>query len=268
MFDSITRENSVIETAMSKPISKPIEMSRFDNPDRSISLMSREIAGTLESSGHTQRLGVEWLPAAAEKLGISPNVRDFVAVPVVLMPSDLPNRNLVAFPRERIFEFDIASGRLAYTSWMGMPTFQDHKNDDPTVAKGVIFDVAVRKMNDAKGGLYKVIALCAFDRRRDPILANKILTGEVSEYSMGAMVRGYHCSICGVESAKPIEPKCSHIPARRNQFNVFPKNGFNRLAYWNTGPFKGFETSALVKALPAAFAAATTEVKDNIVLGD
>lgn len=267
MYEAFTAENSVVETAAAPTSGAPVEMSKFDNPDYAASAMVKELAGANAQVQTSQRLGIEWLPAAAEKLGISPNIRDFVAVPVVLLPSDLPNRNLVAFPAKRIMEFDTSSGRLAYTSWLGMPMHKDHYNSDPSIAKGVVLDVAVRRIKNAHGDLCKVIALCGIDRRRDPILANKILTGEVSDYSMGAMVRGYHCSICGVESAKPTEPKCTHIPARRNQFNTFMKDGKRRLAYWNTGPFKGFEVSALEKALPPAFSSAVTTVNDNIVIG-
>jgi hypothetical protein len=267
MFDAYTAENSTVETAAAVKSGRPVEMSMFDNPDRAASLFVQELAGAGAAVQTSQRLGIEWLPAAAEKLGTSPHMRDYIAVPVVLLPSDLPNRNLVAFPRSRIVEFDTSTGRLAYQSWLGMPMHKDHVNSDPTIAKGVVLDVAVRRIKNAHGNLCKVIALCGIDRRRDPLLANKILTGEVSDYSMGAMVRGYHCSICGVESAKPAAPKCSHIPARRNQFNTFPKNGKRHLAYWNTGPFKGFEVSALERALPPAFDSARVTKLDNIVLG-
>ena len=140
-------------------------------------------------------------------------------------------------------------------------------NSDPTIAKGVVFDVGIRRMTDKQGGMLKIIALAAIDRGRDPILANKVLTGEVNTYSMGAMVRGYHCSICGCEAPKPASPACAHIPADRRKLNVFPKGGLDRLAYWNTGPFKFFELSALTGAgNPPAFASAETRMGDIITL--
>ena len=83
---------------------------------------------------------------------------------------------------------------------------------------------------------------------------------------MGAMVNGYRCSICTASTNKPTEPKCGHIPADRKTMRAVNIGGKSVLAHWFVGAFRGFETSALVKALPGAFPSAVHEQQDLLQL--
>lgn len=126
-------------------------------------------------------------------------------------------------------------------------------NADPTIAKGVVFDVGLRRVPNVDGNLWRIVTLCGADRKRDGRIAGKIMSGEIDSYSMGAFVKGYSCSICGSKTDKPMAPRCAHIPPNRKQLKTYNVQGKPELAYWKCGPFKGFEVSALLHVTPGAF---------------
>ena len=66
------------------------------------------------------------LPYFAEVYEISANINDYVLVPTIIMPSDLPNRNLVAFPREELLRANPEMGTLGYQTWRMKHTCKDH----------------------------------------------------------------------------------------------------------------------------------------------
>lgn len=412
------------ETARAIEASTPVELFKTSNPATAV----HSIKVMHEMASASDPLDTRWLPFAAEAYGISPNLKDYAIVPVVIMASNLPNRNLVAFPFNRLTEFNVPTGKLAYKTWQGQPLFVDHCfpagtmvltsegekrienirigdmvvthrgrlrrvsktfnngvkplmslslkgrvepiqltsnhpvlsipkvavkstlaadntvaaeglvgawwvdagvlhegdsvvlprlgvetddlaqsilgdldyinqeasgthlsltiasidgdtgegltynleveednsyvasgicvhncNNDHTKAKGVVLDVSMRPINGVHGDIWRVETLCAFDRTRDPRLVASILDGSVNSYSMGAIVQGYTCSICGAETKAPVEPPCSHIPANRKTLNSYSVGGKQCLAFYYTGPMRGFEVSALVRALPGAF---------------
>lgn len=189
------------------------------------------------------------LPYFAELYGLSASLRDYILVPTVIMPSDLPNRNCVAFPKEELLRATRETGRLAFQTWVNAIAAADHKNSTiPDHAKGIVFGTFIRPMQKAKGDLVKVIALLGFDRTRDPILANKILTGERKAYSMGAMCSHYTCSICGTHHP---DSTCEHVTFRKPEFKTFN----NQLAYLKARNFVGFEVSSV--EVPAYVSAQT-----------
>ncbi|QXV74244.1 hypothetical protein [Rhizobium phage RHEph12] len=155
--------------------------------------VSREIA---EDIYKTMVNAPSWIKAAAPVYHISQNASDYFTVPTIIMPSDLPNRNLTAFPREELAKFDPEIGQQVYRGWIGKPVYIDHANRDYTKAIGVVADVSMRKIEGAHGDLWKVVALMAIDRTKNPVIANDILTGRRRNYSMGALVSAYECSIC------------------------------------------------------------------------
>lgn len=275
--DLLPTKNWHFESASAYAADSAIELSNYSDPSKvAMELCADHTrAVTVNRGGRPQVLSnptrnaksaYSWLPFCSEVYNISADLSNYVIVPVAVVVSDLPNRNLVAFPFERLTEFNPEMGMLGYQTWARKPTFIDHNNADHTKAKGVILDVGLRPLSKAEGNLYKVVNLCAFDRSVDPLLASSILSGEVKEYSMGAMVNGYTCSICSARAMKPTEPKCMHIPADRKKLNVYPVKGHPTLAHWRVGSFRGFETSALVRALPGAFPSAVNTAADLMML--
>lgn len=153
-----------------------------------------------------------WLPMASKVYEISSNIRDYVIAPVIIMPSDIPNRNSVSFPYETLIGFNPQQKRLNYKTWVGAPTYAEHNHYKLEEAKGIVFDTYMTKLNHAKGNIFKVVALCGFDRTKDYALANEIAMGRRKSYSMGAWVSQYECSICGSKS-KPtkLNTECGHV---------------------------------------------------------
>lgn len=178
----------------------------------------------------------DWLPFAAPELNISKNIQDYVLVPVIAMPSDLPNRNGVAFPLKELKAWRTEDGMLAYQTFRGKPVHIEHDNQDPTKAVGVIVDTAMLPMKGFGGGkLWKLLLLLAIDRSKNPYYAGQVLTGGINSYSMGAWVEAYSCGYCGAPAGS-----CNHINLKR------PRDFYmidNDLVYRRVHGIKGFECS-------------------------
>ena len=54
------------------------------------------------------------LPFFAPQYHISPDAKDYIIVPVIVVPSDLPNRNRVGFPLKELMRANPETGQLAY----------------------------------------------------------------------------------------------------------------------------------------------------------
>lgn len=192
-----------------------------------------------------------WLPFASKTYQISPDPKDYVAVPVIIMPSDLPNRNGVAFPLQELIRWDPEVGRQSYKTWKGMPTYSEHDNEDYTKARGVIADSLLRKLVGFNNGkLWKVLLFLTFDRSKYPDVANRILTGQTNSYSMGAWVQDYECSMC-----KSTLGRCHHLdvkePHRIREYG-------QEIAFRNAIGIRGFECSEV--ATPAYISAISDAV--------
>jgi hypothetical protein len=226
--------------------------------------LSFETAGLDPNVG--RELGTGWLEAAAETYNISRDIRDYVVVPVIMFPTAFPNRNAVAFSLASMSRFDHELACLGYESWNRRPTHFNHDNEDPTAAKGVIFDTRMLPMKGTNNRVWKSVALAGFDRTRDPVLANNILTGEYAHYSMGASVGSYECACCGYRPTKAA-PSCEHIGIDKRQMKIFdmPNRG-KVLAHFICDHIRGFELSC-VHPTPA-WAAAHTTPEHLLKLGD
>lgn len=156
----------------------------------------------------------QWLPFAAEQYKISANINDYVCVPVIIMPSELPNKNGIGFPFDQLTKFNPDSGKIAFKTWQTKPCFLEHCNNDYTIAYGTVFDSIMKPMKNVKGDLWKVIALTAWDRTRYSDVVNDILTGKRNSYSMGALTSGFRCSICGAWH----DENCGHVVYRKPNF--------------------------------------------------
>ncbi len=193
-----------------------------------------------------------WLPFAAPQYKISPDVKDYVLTPVIIMPSDLPNRNSVGFPLRELIRFNPEYGMQAYKTWKGQPTHLEHANEDVTKAYGVIVDAFMRPMKGhGQNKVWKFMQLLAFDRSKHPEVTSRIESGEINSYSMGAFVDSYTCSICSADLGN-----CHHLnPKIQGQFYEFE----GQLAFKNVRGIKGFETSAVSD--PAYVSAISDEIK-------
>lgn len=231
-----------IETAQCNASVSAFAMHDVHNGNETRARLSIETAGLDTNVG--QSLGTGWLEAAAPVYNISPNIKDYVVVPVIMFPSGLPNRNAVAFRLGGLGRFDHELGCLGYETWNRKPTFFNHKNDDHTKAKGVIFDTRMLPMQGTGGKVWKAVALAGYDRTRDPELANNILTGAYNNYSMGASVGSYECAVCGHAPTKK-DPGCEHISIDKRVMRIFDAPRGRVLAHYICDYLRGFELSCV-----------------------
>lgn len=181
----------------------------------------------------------QWLPFAAPKYHISPDVKDYVIVPVIAVPSDLPNRNRIAFPLKNLLAFNPEMGMQAFRTWVGKPTYREHVNDKIENAYGVIADTSMLKLRGwADGKIWKLLMLAAFDRSKYVEHVARIVAGEQNSYSMGAWVSGYSCSVCDGEVGK-----CGHIDLEDRRPQLTEEDG--KLAIKNCEGITGFELSSV-----------------------
>lgn len=183
------------------------------------------------------RLSTKWMPFAAEAYNVSPNLSDYVVVPVTIFLTDLPNTNLCAFPFDEMSKWNPKRGCISYETWRGMPTFVEHANKDHTKAKGMILDAMMRPAPEFVGNLYRVVLLSGWDRSRYPEVAGKMLTQQSAAFSMGAWVDDYECSACGGSMRAG---GCQHMNRERG---VIKRTEGNRLVYRMSRGVAGFELS-------------------------
>jgi hypothetical protein len=203
-----------------------------------------------------------WLPFAAKLYKISPRIEDYIIVNTMICPSDIPNRNGIAFPATELAKFQPPpTNRMAYKAWAGCPVHLEHDNEVHEKAYGVILDAALTKVSGYGGGkLWKVMGLQAIDKNKYPDMAQKVLTKEINTYSMGALVDYFTCGYCGQEcSSKRV---CGHIssPANVNWKQYRDFDGSSHLAFLNAHGIQPIECS--IVADPAWAPALSDEVFD------
>lgn len=218
---------------MSTPI-KQWKMTSFTKSSLTASSVKEEIASMSNAVGWEL-----WLPFAAKELELSADPKDYLIHPVPIMYSDLPNRNGFAFPLTELVKWNVELGRQAYKGWSGMPMYTEHQSEDHKKALGIVIDTSLRRIQTAgKGKFWKVMALAAVDRNKNPERAEQIEKGEVDTYSMGAMVDYCSCSYCGA-----VAGECDHVNADNNSVSFYEKDG--QLVYKNVHGVKPYELSVV-----------------------
>ncbi len=187
-----------------------------------------------------------WLPFAAKTYHISPDPSDYIIKPMLLMPSDIPNRNGIGFPIGELVKFlPPPMNRQVYRSWIGTPIHVEHDNQDCTKAIGVVIDTALRQIKgygDDKH--WKVMGLLAIDKTKDPILADKVLSGKIDTGSMGCLADHFTCSVCGAPATKNQFTNCSHVTSTDNvNWNPVDHLGKRHIAYLNAHELSPIEFS-------------------------
>jgi hypothetical protein len=242
------------EYAFTNEVMPSIDLHKETKKSGSVEIDQNKMLVTLpEKDGATIPLDISvWLPFAAPKYQISRDLNDYILTPVIVMPSDLPNRNAVAFPLLELVKFHPNLGQQAYKSWKGKPTHYEHANDDITKAYGVIADSFMRKMVGFNHGrIWKILLLLAFDRSKNPDVVNRIISGDLNTYSMGAFIGSYTCSYCGEELGNG----CTHLDLDKP--GVMYELG-SKLVFRNVRDVEGFECSGVES--PAFLSALTDTI--------
>lgn len=219
-----------------QPLNFDISTRNKDNPLVAAGSSPEELKQMVSS------VGVNWeqeLPFAARELEISADPRDYLIHPVPILYSDLPNRNGFAFPLTELVKWNVSMGRQAFKCWSGMPMYKEHKSDDHKKALGMVIDTRLLKIQGyGKGLFWKVMALAAVDRNKDPELAERMEQGLLGSYSMGSMVDFCTCSYCDA-----VAGKCSHVPEANDTVSFYTLNG--RLVYKNVHGVAPYELSVV-----------------------
>ncbi len=232
----------------------PLELFKYKNEqDTNIALQDRGII----MPGSNIEANV-WLPAAAVPYQISTDIRDYVLVPVPIMFSDIPNTNGDSVSMAELLKFHPDLGMQAFKTFRGKPTHYEHDNKDITKAKGVILDAFMRPLRGfGQDRYWKLVLLLAFDRTKDPLLVNSILSGENNAYSLGFYFKSYRCAVCKQRFGEGGSPMpCEHTAPRRPTYLMNDK----RLAYRECENIRGFETS--VVGSPAYVPAISKRIMD------
>ena len=252
-------DNSVAESMVSQSFSLSLPNSYEASKllKKSDSLILPESSGT-GAAEHIAECNI-WLPFAAKEYRLSPNIRDYVLVPIPAFFSDIPNTNGDSVTIQELLRFKPDYGMQAYKTFRGQPTFVEHDNKDYTKAKGVILDVFLRKIVGLGGDkFWKVIMLLAYDRTKDPELAERILKKEENAYSVGYYFKGYKCSICGATVMQGQKGGgCMHTRPRQPTYKL----NDGRLVYRQCIDIKGFECSSVGN--PAFVSAVGPQVFDT-----
>lgn len=172
-----------------------------------------------------------WLPFASKTYEISSDINDYVLVSTPICPTDIPNRNGIGFPLNEITKFlPPPTNRMAYKAWKGCPGHYEHKNDIHTDAYGVILDTSLHKVLEyGQGKLWKVMGLLAIDKKKYPVMAARVMNGDVNTYSMGAMVEAFSCSYCGTPMIPEMVDQAGRKHPARHCSHINPKNDID----WN-----------------------------------
>lgn len=209
--------------------------------NKSISIVAGEGINVTASSGISEISPaldwLSWLPFCAKSYNISPNPEDYVLLPTIICPSDIPNRNGVAFPLAELVRWCPELRQQVYKGWKGCPTYTEHQNSDHKQARGVVIDSVMRPVKDFQGNIWKVLGLCAFDRTKYPDVAHRLLTRQTTTVSMGAYVEGYSCGLCGADAGM-----CTHINLRRPR-DFYIDSATGRLVYRKCHGLTPFEVS-------------------------
>lgn len=190
-----------------------------------------------------------FLPFAAKTYKISPRIEDYLIIPTIICPSDLPNRNGIAFPKAELVKYQPPPiSRQVYKAWSGVPVHLEHDNEDPEKALGIVLDTAFTQIKDyGNGEFWKVMGLVGIDKKKAPEIAQRFINKTLSTFSMGCMADYFTCSICGQECEKDTWRNCSHIHSTGavNWNPVRTPDGALRIAYLNAHGLSPIELSVV-----------------------
>lgn len=209
----------------------PIDIHR-ELKRKNIEIRSNKIS---DPTSLTSSFDLGWLSFASKSYHISDNIKDYIMVAVVILTTNTPNRNGVGFLANNIAEYNVVHGRQYYKTWKGKPTFYEHKSAVPAEANGVILDVFLKQIGNS--GFWKIINYLAFDRTKYESLIKRVISKDVTTYSMGCNVSAFECSECG-----RIRGSCFHL--EEGKFVNIDRSGEKPNVVFTVGKNPiGFETS-------------------------
>lgn len=167
--------------------------------------------GLRDAKGDYKLDAYTWLPFAAKTYHLPDNIEDYVFTVAPMLPSDLPNRNGIAFPLEELTRFQPPPiSRMVYKAWAGTPVHVEHDNEDYRTAIGIVLDTSLQRIRGFNGSkIWKIMSLVAVSKTKGQGLAQDVLAERINTYSMGADAGYFTCSYCKRKMQR--YNHCSHL---------------------------------------------------------
>jgi hypothetical protein len=240
-FKQCTRKSVITAANNLSDFNQILETTRINTVNQSEEILDgekdKDVLATLDYQ--------TWLPFASKTYKISPNLEDYLIVKTIICPSEIPNRNGIAFPVSELVKFSPPpTNRMVYKAWTGCPVHEEHDNEVHEKAYGVIFDTSLHKIENYGGGkIWKVVGLIGIDKTKNPDIAQQILNGEINTYSMGCEATYFTCSYCGTQCTS--KSWCNHIRSTKevNWTNYKDYDGSSHLAFLNAHDLTPIEIS-------------------------
>lgn len=157
------------------------------------------------------------------------------------------------FKKEAVYNLEVEEDHT-YTAYS---VVVHNCNKDITKAKGVILDSFLRPV-PFNPGYYKIVLLLAYDRTKDPVLVNNILTRQTNAYSVGFLYSSYSCSVCGTRVGRGLNLRpCSHTQLGKPTY----KQADGQIVFRRCENANGFECSSV--GTPAFVSAVGPHVYDT-----
>lgn len=181
---------------------------------------------------------------------------DYMFCRVRACSADQPNKNGDAFPYDEL--------KQAYPTFIGKGVYTNHQADAVENMKGFIVDAAWRE--DRQHGAW-VELLIAIDRANAD-LCRKIATGQITDVSMGCIVREGECSVCrnvcrgATNDYGQIIDMCEHVA----QYKARTYNGMP--VYENCRGVEFIEISAVTDGADPQALILEADIKTNAQVPD
>lgn len=151
----------------------------------------------------------------ASAYAISPDPRDYGFLSVLAVRADIPNNNGDAVSTEELLRFRPHRGCRTFETFINSPLHINHFASDYRLARGFIIDAILNKWDEPFTFVEVVVAV---DKKKDPYLADALLSGKINKFSMGSLVETIQCSLSFCKKVAHQESElCDHLKKMRMQ---------------------------------------------------
>jgi len=152
-------------------------------------------------------LSKDTLRAVSKVYNISENINDYIFPVPRAVSGDQVNNNGDNFQHEELTRFSPNHRCMVYQTFRNDPLHIEHAATNPKTARGYIPDAHYVTSDEKDRHVLTVVAL---DTKKDPPLAEGMLSGEVDKFSMGCICDQVRCSICN-HTANSDRDLCDHL---------------------------------------------------------
>ena len=134
------------------------------------------------------------LKAVAKVYNISDNINDYIFPVPRAVTADISNNNGDLFTHNELARFSPTHKCQVYATFRNDPIHIEHAASDPKSARGFIPDVyyVTSNLQDKH-----VLCVAAIDATKDIPLANGLISGDITDFSMGCICDSVKCNVCG-----------------------------------------------------------------------